>query len=189
MANQPSPSSSQDSLLNKLIKPFRRQPAKPKLLTLPNKLLLLIFSDLDLVDQACLALTCKSFHFIFNSVFENEAFRFPRLYQLRLPFPSPSQYENRPRSRKANGEDVIFNRKSALRQTRDHLLHRLQTKRHKYCPKCLTLHRSDAFVQPTSHGPTVYRPYCCLEAGVVDLCPFLVLHLRIERGYLIHCAA
>ncbi|KAL4786427.1 hypothetical protein BJX76DRAFT_321302 [Aspergillus varians] len=142
-----------DTILKKVLSVFRRasRSPRPSLTTLPNHLLIETFKHLKILDQACLALTCKSFHFIFSPVFENEAFRFPRLYQLRVP-----------------GLDNFG-------VVRYQLLQRLQDKRVKYCVKCMKLHRREAFAQPTYHGPMVNREYCWTEAGVVDLCPCVTL--------------
>ncbi|OJJ61365.1 hypothetical protein ASPSYDRAFT_87914 [Aspergillus sydowii CBS 593.65] len=151
-------------LLGLLRRPSR---TKPSLTALPNRLLIEIFQYLPLLDQASLALTCKSFHFIFNHVFENELFRFPRLYQLRLPNLYP------------NG--II-----KLGRTRQQFLRRIQDKRVRYCAKCMKLHRRETFAQPTYNGPMIYREFCWTEAGVVDLCPCVSLTIHDKDRIVCH---
>lgn len=151
-------------LLGLLHRPSR---TKPSLTALPNKILVEIFQYLPLIDQASLALTCKSFHFIFSAVFENELFRFPRLYQLRLPHLYP---------------DGIIK----LGRTRQQFLRRLQDKRVRYCAKCMKLHRRETFAHPTYTGPMIYREFCWTEAGVVDLCPCVALTIHDKNRIVCH---
>lgn len=156
------------TLFKKLLGLLRRPSrTKPSLTALPNQLLIEIFQYLPLLDQASVALTCKSFHFIFNHVFDNELFRFPRLYQLRLPDLYP---------------DGIIK----LGRTRQQFLRRLQDKRARYCAKCMKLHRRETFAQPTYTGPMIYREFCWTEAGVVDLCPCVSLTIHDKSRIVCH---
>ncbi|KAL5342071.1 hypothetical protein BJX70DRAFT_12586 [Aspergillus crustosus] len=158
----PDPENSSDNIITgikRILRLFRRSSrSRPSLQNIPSQILIYIFDYLNVLDKACLALTCKSFHFIFKDVFDNEVFRFPRLYQLQ--FTEPDQF-------------------GAIR---NQLLHRLQGRRMKYCVKCMTLHRREAFAQPTYHGPMMYRDYCWTEAGIVDICPCIALtvYLRLK---------
>ncbi|KAL4866632.1 hypothetical protein BDV12DRAFT_210358 [Aspergillus spectabilis] len=145
--------------IKSLLRVFHRSSrSRRSLENLPNQILINIFGHLNVLDKACLTLTCKSFHFIFKDIFENEAFRFPRLYQLQLT--------------DAGQFGVI----------RDSLLHRSQDRQMKYCVKCMMLHRREAFAKPTYHGPMMSRDYCWTEAGIVDLCPCIALtvYLRLK---------
>ncbi|KAL4884979.1 hypothetical protein BJY04DRAFT_214863 [Aspergillus karnatakaensis] len=145
--------------IKKLLHLFRRSSrSRYSLENLPSHILINIFGHLSVLDKACLALTCKSFHYIFKDVFEDEVFRFPRLYQLQNT--DPDQFGT----------------------IRNDLLHRLQDRRMKYCAKCIMLHRREAFAQPTYHGPMMYRQFCWTEAGIVDLCPCIALtvYLRLK---------
>ncbi|KAL4937847.1 hypothetical protein BDV06DRAFT_65521 [Aspergillus oleicola] len=171
------------SIITKLIQLIRRRLSSKRasLTTLPNGILINIFNSLPLLDQACLTLTCKSFHFIFNSVFEDERLKFPRLYQLKmLDSPSIPALDLPQFSREANSV------RNSLGQTRRHLLTRLEDRRLKYCVKCMKLHRRESFAQPTYHGPMVYRKYCWTEAGVVDLCPCITLTIR-DKARIVRC--
>ncbi|KAL4930238.1 F-box protein [Aspergillus undulatus] len=171
------------SLITRLLRLIRRPSSRPRacLKELPNALLVRIFNELPLLDQVCLALTCKSFHFVLNPVFENEALRFPRLYQLKL-LDAPSQQQfSLALLERAGGIG-----RNKLGRTRYRLLQRLEDRRLKYCVKCMKLHRREAFAQPTYHGPMVYREYCWTEAGVVDLCPCVTLTVR-DKGRIVRC--
>ncbi|KAL4799448.1 hypothetical protein BDV19DRAFT_385216 [Aspergillus venezuelensis] len=184
------------SILTKLNQLLRRKLCRSRssLSKLPIHILTQIFDLLSLVDQACLALTCKSFHFIFNPVLEDEQFRFPRLYQLRLldspsgrlplnmgPCPVSSSYSKEDCRNYAKNLGL-----NKLGHTRCKLLTRLEDHRLKYCVKCMKLHRRESFAQPTYHGPMVYRDYCWTEAGVVDICPCISLTIR-DKARIVQC--
>ncbi|KAL4969955.1 F-box protein [Aspergillus stella-maris] len=184
------------SVLTKLIQLLRRKLCRSRtsLSKLPIHILTQIFDLLPLLDQACLALTCKSFHFIFNAVLEHEQFRFPRLYQLELlESPSgtpPLNLDLRPVSSLYIKEGSRHYARNAglgkLGYTRHQLLLRLEDRRLKYCVKCMKLHHRESFAQPTYHGPMVYRDYCWSEAGVVDICPCISLTIR-DKARIVQC--
>ncbi|CEL07729.1 hypothetical protein ASPCAL10884 [Aspergillus calidoustus] len=147
-------------------------PRTSPLVNLPTDCVLMIIEHLPAVDQACLVLTCKSMHYTFNFILDNELFRFPRLYQLLMP-------------------QMQLNFGHARRQ----LLRRLagDSDSIAYCAKCLKLHRQDHFDLDWSYfsGPPVYKPYCNRSSGVVDLCPCVsmtVLDRRAVVRYLVQTA-
>ncbi|KAL4953343.1 hypothetical protein BDW69DRAFT_184545 [Aspergillus filifer] len=175
------------SALTKLIQLLRRKLCRSRatLSKLPIHILTRIFDSLPLLDQACLALTCKSFHFIFNSVLEDERLRFPRLYQLKF-LDSPSLSLNLDSSAFGKEGTYVRNPLNKLGYTRHKLLSRLEDRRLKYCVKCMKLHRRESFAQPTYHGPMIYRDYCWTEAGVVDICPCISLTIR-DKARIVQC--
>ncbi|KAL4906949.1 hypothetical protein BDW74DRAFT_150059 [Aspergillus multicolor] len=138
----------------------QHQGRRLSLTTIPMDRLKQILRYLSIVDQACLALTCKPLYMVLGQVLESELFRFPRLYQLQLP---------------AYGYALamvgLTNNKSSFGHLRRQLLRRLEDGRAKYCVKCMKLHSRGHFAESAYHGPIYYRPYCCPEAGIVDLCP------------------
>ncbi|RDW86114.1 uncharacterized protein DSM5745_02756 [Aspergillus mulundensis] len=138
----------------------QHQRKRLSLTTIPTESLKQILPYLSKVDQACLALTCKPLYMVLAHVLESELFRFPRLYQLQLP---AYEYELATLGLK--------NDQNTFGDVRCQLLHRLQDNRAKYCVKCMKLHSRGHFAEAAYHGPIYYRPYCCSEAGVVDLCP------------------
>ncbi|KAL2793340.1 hypothetical protein BJX66DRAFT_338944 [Aspergillus keveii] len=153
---------------------FRRSaaPRTSPLVNLPTECVLMIIEQLPPLDQACLILTCKSMHYTFKSILENELLRFPRLYQLLMP-----------------------EMRLSFGDTRRQLLHRLEGDSDSiaYCAKCLKLHRQDHFDLNWSYfsGPPGYNPYCNRRAGIVDLCPCVSMTLLDRRAvgkYLVQTA-
>ncbi|KAL3461640.1 hypothetical protein BJX64DRAFT_289053 [Aspergillus heterothallicus] len=132
------------------------------LVNLPTELLLLIMAELQLIDQAAFALTCKSIKLIFGDVLEHEIFRFPRLYQLRMPELQPE-----------------------FGLTRRQLLQRIARDNEgiAYCEKCQKIHRQISFYLETPYfsGPPSWRDYCDKHAGIADLCPCVSMTLLDKR--------
>ncbi|KAL2830444.1 hypothetical protein BJY01DRAFT_254631 [Aspergillus pseudoustus] len=149
------------SLLRRIVRRSAAPRSSP-LVNLPTELLLLIMEELPLIDQACLALTCKSMHYTFGNVLEHEMFRFPRLYQLRMPeLQLQFGFTRRELLRRIANDDDNIN----------------------YCVKCLKLHRQNQFDLDWSYfaGPPVWKKYCTRDAGIVDLCPCVSMTVFDKR--------
>lgn len=116
-----------------------------------------IYQYLPLLDQACLALSCRSLFNIIGNVLKNEEFAFRRLLHIRIP----KLCVNRPNIK------------------RNQLRVRLEDQRWALCDACLKLQPREEFVKVKY--PRSYKsvPNACAEfAGIADLCPCLSVTLR-----------
>ena len=129
------------------------EPPWSLLLELPLDILLLIIPYLQLVDQACLALTCKPLYRLLRSVHDDEQLAWPRYLANPLP---------------ACESD------SQLRVPRNDLLLKLQDTHWIYCCGCLKLHPKNHFRYPHQWRPSSCA-YCINVVNVVDLCACLAL--------------
>jgi hypothetical protein len=138
----------------------KRPQKKTPILFLPDLLLQKIHDNLSLVDQACLALSCKPFFNLFSTIAEHKELAFPRLLKIKDP-------------RKC------INRKDI---PRNQLLLRLETKKWLYCGACLKLHPREKFKLLTDK---LLQRRCSKNAGIVDLCPCISL-TGADRKKIIH---
>ncbi|KAL4871710.1 hypothetical protein BDV12DRAFT_194170 [Aspergillus spectabilis] len=133
-----------------------RPPNEPLIFSLPECLIRDIFDLLPLADQACLALACKLYQYLFSKVLKREEFRFPRFKDLIKP--SISVFiESAPRNQ---------------------LLIRLENSHWAYCSGCMKLHpRKEFNPQSVLERPPMERR-CMPSAGVVNLCPCICITPR-----------
>jgi hypothetical protein len=118
------------------------------ILGIPNELLLLIFNNLEIVDKACLALSCWTLYYKIGPLVLDHH----NLLSL-LTIASNDQHRIPPRTE---------------------LLRRLEKDYHKrwlYCTACYTLHPRSEFSRLGTCGPI-------WKLGVVDLCPCIQLTFR-----------
>ncbi|KAL5334781.1 cohesin loading factor-domain-containing protein [Aspergillus crustosus] len=128
------------------------------LLELPTELLLEIASNLSVLPEACLALTCKRFFAISSATLDSKSLHFNRDF-------APIFHHYR------NGHSFAT--------TRWKLIKILEDSRWRACSKCLKLHPRNAF-QPRELRRRSEDRMCTLGsfAGVVDLCPCKKLTYR-----------
>lgn len=131
----------------------REEPPWSPFLELPLDILLVIIPYLQLVDQACLALTCKPLYRLLRSVHGDEQLAWPRY--LASPLPA-----------------CEFGSQSHV--LRNDLLLKLEDTHWRFCRRCLKLHPKNHFTYADTWRPSLNR-YCIIDVGVVDLCACLAL--------------
>lgn len=140
------------------------QRQRSMLIKIPPEIIDYIFKFLSVLDQICLALSCKSMYTRFLCVLEVQKLR---LSELLPPQGRPVMHRN---------IDDLQN------WPRIQLLHRLQDRRWKYCSGCWNLHRHSAWryplgslLRPRSNLPSPRRPLCMPYAGKFEFCPCLTM--------------
>ncbi|OJJ51132.1 hypothetical protein ASPZODRAFT_322728 [Penicilliopsis zonata CBS 506.65] len=160
---------------------LQRKPKKTiPLLAFSEDILYEIYECLPLVDQACLALSCKRLLSLFGKGLKQEEFAFPHLLRSRAPILC------------VNSAEVV----------RNQLLLRLETDTSAYCGRCLKLHpRHEFSPEPSSpkkrgwwrksknktttiQTSQALEKSCTVYAGILDICPCTSLTLR-GRGRII----
>ena len=122
---------------------------------LPDILILKIHAHLPIIDQVCLALTCKTFYSLLGLKLP-KYLKFPHLLRIKDP-------------------RLCVNKASIAR---NQLLLRLETSEWLYCGACLKLHPRILFGDPSL--PSIQRR-CGKNAGIVDLCPCISLTAADRR--------
>lgn len=146
------------------------QAPPPKLLSrLPVELLLEIASHLPLPSQVCFALSCRDLYRLLGAVLATDALHFPRVPLRRLTARSLSD-------RYLVGEEY---------RLRMELLVLLEDSRWACCALWQKLHPRPEF-HPQYFTWFVFRRICITGAGLVDLCPCIVLTLR-DRRKIVEC--
>lgn len=132
------------------------------LLELPTELILEIVSHLEVLPEACLALTCRRLFAISGAILDTKSLRFNRDF-------APLFHHYR------NGHSYTTSRWK--------LVTKLEDARWQACSKCLKLHPRSAF--PPRELRRIPEDRTCILgslAGVVDLCPCkkLTFHDKVE---------
>lgn len=150
------------SLIQMILRLFRRRGPRITILNLPPELLVEIASCLSPPAQVCLALACKYMYWcIGNDVQNAKELRFPRLIQNR------------------KCECIPVTPRQRLRWE---LLGLLENKRWRYCADCLKLHPAGEFKLAQRRQPRSER--LCVDsinsyrAYIVDICPCFRMTFR-----------
>lgn len=121
---------------------------------LPPEILSQIFSYLSVLSKVCLVLSCKAFLGQFKGVLKHRDLRFPGI----------------------PGDGKTTSYYELLTTSRIDLLFRLETRRWKYCSRCLKLHPRREFSFPELYSDPHSR--YCKWPGIVLLCPCIRLTAR-----------
>jgi hypothetical protein len=142
-----------DSLAQDKVWPSR---GRISILGIPNELLLLIFHNLEIVDQACLALSCWTlYHKIGPRVLGH-----PNLSLLCICFPAYSHHRFSPHQCSSPRPELL------RRLEKDHYRNWL------YCSACYILHPPSVFIDGINSS---YHGRRCTWSNVVELCPCIQL--------------
>lgn len=121
------------------------------------KILIQIVAHLQMIDQVCLALTCKALWVHFQTLLNSQNLDLSRL------FPDESR---------SRCSDTFYS------TPRVELLYRIQNKRWKFCRMCWKLHRCSRI--SGSKGSLPYKPECMPFPGTIDLCLCLKYHPELD---------